>query len=109
MTLEQVAQDLGLIAGILIATGIILKAGHTLWKFGAMIHKLFDWVEEIYHEFKPNDGHSLSDHINRIDNNTQVNARNIATVYGVILKGHEFDPGDAPLLESLEAEPEKRK
>lgn len=108
MTLEQVAQDLGLIAAIAVAVGIILKAILAMLKFIRKANQVVDWIEEIYHEFKPNDGHSLSDHMNRIDNNTQVNARNIATVYGVILKGHEFDPGDAPLLEPLEIEPEKK-
>lgn len=108
MTLEEFARTLGLLAGIFISLGILAKAAYTLWKFGRMIHKLFDWVEEIYHQFKPNDGHSLADHVGRIDRNSQVNARNIQTVYGVILKGLEFDPNDALLLEPLEAEPERK-
>lgn len=100
-TLTHVAQELGLVAGIVVALGVIGRAALGAWRLLRRIAEVAAWIEEIYIEFKPDAGHSLHDRILRIDENVQTNARNIGTIYGVVLKGHEFDPAEAPLLENL--------
>ena len=98
-TLAHVAQQLGLVAGILIALGVIGRAAQGGWKMVRRLVEALNRLEAIYEQFLPNEGHSLTDRVLRIDENVQRNARNIETVYGIVLKGHDVDPAEAPLLE----------
>lgn len=104
-TLAHFAQQIGLLAGITVGIGILIKGANMTWQAIRRLSRVADVMDEIYAQFKPNDGKTMMDRIQRIDRNVQVNARNIEVVYGVIMKGHEFDPSDAPLLEPLSYEP----
>ena len=101
-TLGHTAEEVGLIAGILLGLAVIGRACWGTWKFTRKLMDVVDWIEDIYVEFKPNSGKSIKDTVNRIDRNVTTNSRNIQVVYGTVLKMHDLDPNDAALLESLD-------
>lgn len=101
-SLAHTAEEVGLIAGILIGLAVIGRAFWGVWKFTRRMVDVVDWIEDIYIEFKPNSGKSIKDTVNRIDRNVTTNARNIEVVYGTVLKMHDLDPNDAALLETLD-------
>lgn len=101
-TLAHTAEEVGLIAGILVGLAIIGRAFWGAWKFARRLVDVVDWIEDIYTEFKPNSGKSIKDTVNRIDRNVTANSRNIQVVYGTVLKMHDLDPNDAALLEPLD-------
>lgn len=103
-TLSHVAQQVGLVAGILLSLGVIGRAGVGSWRLLRKAVEAFSWLEDIHKQLSPDDGASLHDILHRLDRNDHVNHRNIQTVYGVVLKAHAVDPMEAPLLENLEPE-----
>lgn len=108
-TVQHFAEQLAVVVGIVVGFGILGKAGWDMFRFLRKAAKVVDRIEEIYVQFQPNHGTSVKDVVERIDSNVKTNSRNIDVLYGTILKMHELDPNDAPLLERLEPSPQDMK
>lgn len=102
------ATQLALIAGVVTSLGVLSWASRKIWTVMRKVGKWFEWVEDIWENFQPNGGGSVKETISRIDRNVQTNARNIQTVYSMILKMHDLDSyaEKVPLLEPSEVKEE---
>lgn len=107
-SLVHTAEQVGLVAGIILGVGIISKAVWEAWKFIRKFVKAVEFLEDIYREFRPDSGYSIKDTVDRIDHNVHVNARNIEALYALTSKTNNIDPIEIPLLEVLRPEPEPR-
>lgn len=104
--LAHIAEIVGWLTAIILFLYLGGRVLKTLWQFGRAVNRVTDWVEDIYKEFRPNDGHSLNDAIRRIDHNVNVNARNIATLYrAAMASGPWDDEGIIGPLEPLKEPP----
>lgn len=106
MTGNGLTDTILLIAAIITAIGIIVRAG---WKLFQFFSNLYQLLREIHYEITPNGGDSVHDIIERNDGNHLIAHRNAEKVYGVVLKFHDVEPADAPLLEVPETKESQRR
>lgn len=105
-TLHLTAETLALIAGIIIALGVI---GRAAWKAFVVANGIYSILKEIHYEITPDGGDSVHDIIERNDMNHLIAHRNAEAIYGVVLKFHEVDAQDVPLLEVPETKESQRR
>lgn len=104
--LAEVARELGIYAGILLAIGVLWTKGvRPVVRIIRTLVRVSDHLDEIVKEFRPNHGHSLVDVTQRMDRNIRANARNNVTLYRMISSLPDTDPSLFAPLEELEDPP----
>ncbi len=111
--INQIAETIGLIAGILMGIWLIWRYGvrpivklvRTLVRAADALEEAVPTLREIADEFKPNTGRSLIDVIRRMDKNIHTNAENAAITYRAVVSIEGVDPNVLQTFGPLEDTP----
>jgi hypothetical protein len=113
LNLNQLAEMIGLTAGILVGFWLIWRHGvrpivkfvRTLVRAADALEEAVPTLREIAVEFQPNDGKSLVDRMGRMDRNIQVTNENVANVHHMVASFEGVDPNFLVPLKPLEETP----